>query len=260
MSGTIALIIIVTTAITSFISGIFGMAGGMILMGVLLWITPLATAMVTHGLIMAVANGWRAFLLRTHIKWRVFGFYMIGAALGTALLYLVIWRPDKQAAYLLLGLVPVIVWLPKGWMKLDIQRPYQSVIAGAIVQGMNTLAGVAGPLLDIFFVRTAMTRQEIVATKSATQVVSHIVKMGFWSTPLILAFLSQETSVDTSLWPPLWLFAAAIPASMFATWLGRSVLNRMKDADFQTWVKALITIIGVVYLYRAWDLWQASGA
>jgi hypothetical protein len=34
---------------TSFLSGIFGMAGGMILMGILLAMMPLAAAMVLHG-------------------------------------------------------------------------------------------------------------------------------------------------------------------------------------------------------------------
>ena len=41
--------IAVAVLITSFISGILGMAGGMILMGVLLALLPLPTAMVLHG-------------------------------------------------------------------------------------------------------------------------------------------------------------------------------------------------------------------
>ena len=64
MSWLVAGIIIVTTALTSFLSGIFGMAGGIILMAVLVALVSVATAMVIHGGIQMVANGYRAFLLR----------------------------------------------------------------------------------------------------------------------------------------------------------------------------------------------------
>ena len=41
---------------TAFISGVFGMAGGMILMNLLLAFVPLAPAMVLHGLTQIAAN------------------------------------------------------------------------------------------------------------------------------------------------------------------------------------------------------------
>ncbi|MEO1028826.1 MAG: sulfite exporter TauE/SafE family protein [Pseudomonadota bacterium] len=251
MSWPIALLIVATTAATSFLSGIFGMAGGMILMGVLIAIVPVAMAMVTHGVIMSIANGWRAWLLRDAIDWRVFWRYMIGAVIGAAVLLLVTWRPLKSDVYLILGLVPLVIWIPKHWFHLNIRKPVQAEIAGFIVQGMNTLAGVAGPLLDIFFVEAGMNRQQVVATKSATQVVSHLVKISYWSAPLILAGQAAGDAVTDPIWPPLWLFALAIPVSMTATWGGRAVLNRMKDAEFQKWVKWLITVIGAVYIWRA---------
>ena len=45
--------------VTSFISGIFGMAGGMLLIGFLLLFLPVPVAMVFHGVIQITANGWR---------------------------------------------------------------------------------------------------------------------------------------------------------------------------------------------------------
>jgi hypothetical protein len=61
--------------VTSFISGILGMAGGMILMGVLLAFLPLAAAMMLHGVCQFTANGWRAFSCCREIDWRVFRGY-----------------------------------------------------------------------------------------------------------------------------------------------------------------------------------------
>ena len=187
MSIVPALIILLTTLITSFISGIFGMAGGLILMGVLAALVSVATAMIIHGAIQMVANGYRAFLLRGDIDWRVFGLYALGAAGGVLALFFVSWTPDKRVLYLLLGLTPMLIWLPKDRLHLDIKRTSHAVFAGFGVQGLNTLAGVAGPLLDLFFVRTEMTRQQIVATKSVTQTLSHLIKVGFWSVPVVSA-------------------------------------------------------------------------
>ena len=248
MSAIAAAIILVTTLVTSFISGIFGMAGGIILMAVLVALVSVAMAMIIHGGIQMFANGYRAFLLRDSIDWRVFGYYCIGAAAGITALFFVSWTPDKQALYLLLGLTPMLVWLPKERLHLDIKRTDHAVVAGFLVQGLNTLAGVAGPLLDLFFVRAEMTRQQIVATKSVTQAVSHLIKIGFWSVPMV-------TATGWSALPPWWLFALAVPLSMLGTTLGKRVLERMTDVNFRKWMKGLVTAIGCVLLLRAAGLY-----
>ena len=57
-------IIGVTIIFSSFLSGVFGMAGGMVLLGVLLVYFDVATAMIFFSIIQFVANGWRA------VQWR----------------------------------------------------------------------------------------------------------------------------------------------------------------------------------------------
>ena len=69
---------------TAFLSGLFGMAGGLILIGVLLTILPLPSAMVLHAITQMASNGWRAFLWRSHIRWRPVSIYLIGCALALA--------------------------------------------------------------------------------------------------------------------------------------------------------------------------------
>jgi hypothetical protein len=45
---------------TSFLSGVVGMAGSMILMGILLLMMDVTAAMVLYGVTQTAANGWRA--------------------------------------------------------------------------------------------------------------------------------------------------------------------------------------------------------
>ena len=47
---------------TAFLSGMFGMAGGLILIGVLLALMPVPEAMALHAVTQMASNGWRALL------------------------------------------------------------------------------------------------------------------------------------------------------------------------------------------------------
>ena len=91
---------------TAFLSGIFGMAGGMILVGVLLVLLPLPMAMVLHAVTQMASNGWRAILWWRYIHWRTTVYYVLGCALAVGLWSLTLYVPDKAVALLLLGAAP----------------------------------------------------------------------------------------------------------------------------------------------------------
>jgi len=55
-------VVAVAVVVTSFISGVFGMAGGMLLLGLLLLFMDVAPAMVFFGVTQLAANGWRSAL------------------------------------------------------------------------------------------------------------------------------------------------------------------------------------------------------
>jgi len=48
-----------TIVVSSFLSGVFGMAGGMVLLGVLLVFLDVAAGMILFSIIQFFANGWR---------------------------------------------------------------------------------------------------------------------------------------------------------------------------------------------------------
>lgn len=240
MSVFVAIFIIVAAFITSVISGVFGMAGGLVLMGALALVLPVSAAFVAHGLIQLVANGWRAVLHRRHVQWRIVGFFALASAAAGLGVSLIAFAPSKPMLYLMLGLIPGLLWLPKGAARLDAARPSHALICGFLVTGLNLTAGVAGPLLDIFFVRTALTRHQIVATKAATQVFSHLAKVIVYGAPLIAA----KALPAGFFWP----LALAVPLSMLGTVAGGRILDRMTDSLFLRWTRWVITAIGAVYL------------
>ena len=66
-----------TIAVSSFLSGVFGMAGGMVLLGVLLVYFDVPTSMLVFSIIQMASNGWRTMLWWRFIRWRIFGVYVL---------------------------------------------------------------------------------------------------------------------------------------------------------------------------------------
>lgn len=246
MSILTAIFVIAAAFVTATLSGVFGMAGGLILMGALALVLPVSAAFVTHGILQLVANGWRAVLHREHVRWDIVGWYALASLIAGVAVSLIALAPSKPLLFLLLGLIPGLTWLPQRWINLDAAKPVQAFISGLSVTGLNLSAGVAGPLLDIFFVRTELTRHAIVATKAATQVFAHLAKIVVYGAPLIGA---QRTGL-----PPLWVFAFAIPISMLGTVVGGQILDRMSDVNFKRWTRWIVTAVGVMYLVQAAQL------
>ncbi len=233
-----ALVILITVFLTAIMSAMLGMAGGLVLMGVLALILPVSAAMVTHGAVQSVSNGWRAVLLRRFVMWRTLGFYLAGSALAAIALFSVQIVLDRAWLLIALGLVPFIVWLPPRLVPVNPERPVQGVLAGFAVTGLNVVAGVSGPLLDVFFQNSGADRRAIVATKAATQVAAHGVKIVYYVGPALAVS-------DSGL---IWLIALALPLSVAGTTLGARVLTAMSEADFRRWTKRVVTGIGLVYL------------
>ncbi|MSQ55702.1 MAG: sulfite exporter TauE/SafE family protein [Betaproteobacteria bacterium] len=231
-------LIAAASLVTSFISGILGMAGGMILMGVLLALLTLPAAMMLHGIAQLAANGWRAFLLRREVDWRVFRGFALGALAALAAfiaLHLVV---SKGVAMVAMGLTPFIgLALPERF-RLNVERRGHSFACGAACTALSLMAGVSGPILDLFFVRSKMGRREVVATKALSQSLGHLMKIGYFGGIVAAAGATVE---------PL-LAAAVVVLGVVGTTLSKQVLDRITDADFRRWTRWTVMTLGVVYL------------
>ena len=233
--------VLVAVLLTATLSGVLGMAGGLLLMGVLLLVLPTAVAFVVHGLLQLVSNGWRTVLHRRHVRWRVIAWYSLGSLAAAALVAALAGVPSKAVTYLALGLVPALVWLPRRWLALDITRPQQAVAAGLLVTGVNLVAGVSGPLLDVFFVRAELGRHAVVATKAATQALAHLAKVAVYGAALGAGGSGVPWSV----------VLLGVPLSLVGTAIGARLLDRMSEASFATTTRWVVTGIGAAYLVQA---------
>jgi uncharacterized membrane protein YfcA len=237
-SAAILALLAVSALVTSFISGILGMAGGMILMGVLLAVMPLPVAMMLHGITQLASNAWRALLWRREVDWRVFRGYMYGAVAMTVFFAVVKLVVGKPIALIVMGLTPFITLALPESLHLNVERRGHSTACGVVCTTLSLTAGVSGPILDVFFVRSKMTRHAVVATKAMTQSLSHILKIAYFG-----AFVAVEGgSVHPGLATLMVLLAFA------GTSASRRVLERMDDAAFRFWTRWTVMSLGLFYL------------
>jgi uncharacterized membrane protein YfcA len=226
---------------TSFLSGIFGMAGGMLLMGLLLAIMPLAAAMVLHAITQMTSNGWRAWLWRAHIDWRIVGWFAAGSVAAAVAFAFLAWLPTKPIALLMLGLTPFLAMALPQRAQLNVARRGHAVAAGGVCMSLQLVAGVSGPILDTFFVQSGLDRRGIVATKATVQTLGHALKLVYFGAALAAA--REDLS-------PI-IVVLAIVLAIVGTQTSRRVLDWLSDAQFRQWSRRIIFAISIAYLGHA---------
>ena len=232
----IQIAILITVFFTSLLSGILGMAGGMILMAVLVSTLSVAAAMILHGAVQATANGSRAWFLRHHIRWEILPNYAIGAAIAVGWFMVLAFVPHPGIVLILVGAFPWLARLSKRLKGLDVMKPVTAIVCGISVTSAQLLAGASGPLLDVFYLNTPLTRQEIVANKAVTQTLGHILKIAYYGL-FIGVFLEIGAEAEA------WYIAVAMAIAVAGTRAGTLILERWSDAEFQKISQIIILTI-----------------
>lgn len=237
----IALVSLVMVA-TSLLSGVFGMAGGLILVGVLLALLPVPDAMALHAVTQIASNGWRAALWIRHARPRVVAAYATGCLAALVLWSVVLFVPSRPLALIALGVSPFVVHLlPRGW-RPDAENPRHGAACGVASMSLMLLTGVAGPLLDSFFLGGRLDRRAIVATKAVCQVLGHGLKLVYFG-----GLIANAGTVD-----PV-MAACAVLASMLGTMLARPLLAALSEQQFRLWAGRIVTTIACYYVgYGTW--------
>ncbi len=238
----------VVAVVTSFISGIFGMAGGMLLIGFLLMMLPVPVAMVFHGVIQIAANGWRSYLWRHHVNWSVVLQFGLGSVFSLLVFSSFAFVPPKSVVLLAIGLTPFVALSVPQRIAPNIQARGQAFVAGAIGGALQLISGVTGPILDIFYVRSGMSRQMNVSTKAAAQITGHLTKVVYFG-----GMVAHPAGRDLEQWLVM-AFAAVF--AVFGTSLSCHVLDRLSDKQFYWWTRRVILAIGVVYIGQG--VWQMA--
>ena len=230
----IELIIVVAVVLTSVLSGVLGMAGGILLMALLVSLKSIAAAMIIHGVVQATANGSRAFLLRRHIAYRILPPYLLGAALSFGIFTSLELLPNVAWVLIVVGAFPWLGLVVPKLNGLDVTRPITAAVCGTAVTAAQLFAGASGPLLDFFYLHARLDRYQVVASKALTQTFGHLLKLVYYGGVIGVS----DDGVD-------WRFLVlAVLAAVSGTRLGTRLLDRLGDGEFRRMSRWVILAIG----------------
>lgn len=224
----------------AFVTGIFGMVGGQILLATLLYFLPVSAAMTLFSATMFASGAWRALLWRKHIVWDTTFVYLAGTALGYVVMLFIAFVPSKAVVYLGLGLTPFIGDLLPAHLRPDISKRPFCFLCGFIVMVLQIGVGAGGNVLDMFFQASPYNRHAIVATKAITQLFSQVARFVYFG----------SVALEAGAYAPWWLFVIYGLLTFVGGSASGGVLNRMSDKNFRKWTKWLIYFFSAIYTGR----------
>lgn len=222
---------------TSIVSGVVGMAGGMLLFSfMLLRLEPLV-AIPVHGAVQLVSNASRAWFQRKNVAWRPvlrFALPLLPASLlGVSLLRTL---PKAVALVGVASFVLGALWVPRVFGVLTRPRgdPGRGLfVGGALVGLLSPLIGATGPLLAPFVLALELGPPATIGTLAACQIFQHSSKL--------VAFGATGFDFSAYALPIAGLSVAAVVGSA----IGTRALDHVDERTFKVAVRWVLTLLAL---------------
>tara|TARA_Y100001935_G_C17272740_1_gene492885 strand:+ start:676 stop:1440 length:765 start_codon:yes stop_codon:yes gene_type:complete len=238
-------ILILSAFITSSISAVLGMGGGIILLGIMAVIIPEGYKVIAlHGMVQLFSNTTRTYVFRKYVKTQLikqfFNGALIGISFSVGIIITLIYYFDVQSANEIkvevlkpfIGLF--IVWnlFLKGPKKAKIVKSFVPV---GLVAGLSSIfVGAVGPLIAPFFLVKSFNKEHIIANKAAAQMITHLSKI-----PLFIYFFNMDYTAELKILIPL------ILAVYVGTSFGKKILYFIPELLFKKLFKITLFIISI---------------
>ena len=184
MNSWIIVVLAVVALITSIISAILGMAGGVMLLAVMLCFMQHGEAIPTHAAVQIASNGTRVLAFVENVDWSALGRFTLGVIPGGALGLLLLWSlgaPDRSEPYLktLIGAyILVATFIPRGRCDGTSTAKWWDFPLMGFAAGTAALTvGAVGPLIAPLFARRDYVKERLIATKATCQLTTHVMKI-----------------------------------------------------------------------------------
>jgi len=238
-------ILIIAAFITSSISAVLGMGGGIILLGIMAIMIPEGYKVIAlHGMVQLFSNTTRSFVFRNYIKKDLVKQFFLGALIGASISIIIILMlinyfnvqsANEIKVEVLKPFIGVfIIWylFLKGPKK---EKQTKSFVPVGLIAGLSSIfVGAVGPLIAPFFLSKNLNKEQIIANKAASQMITHLSKI-----PLFIYFFNMNYKAEWNILVPL------IIAVYIGTNFGKRILSFIPEALFRKIFKITLFIIAI---------------
>lgn len=238
MDATTLGVLCAASLFTAGVSAVLGMAGGIMLLAVMLLFLEPAIAIPIHAIVQLTSNGSRTVIHARRIRLDLLWPYALLLLPAGALTLPIVQYAPADALRLAIGLFVIVATWRRRWLLLGFdpdripERP-RFALVGAGAGALGPLVGATGPFIAPFFLGLGLTRHELIGTKAACQATGHLAKMILFGAAGF-AFLDYAGPT------------AAMALSVVAgTWLGTRLLDRLDDDRFTLLYKVTLTLVAI---------------
>ncbi len=240
-------ILAIAALLTSIVSAILGMAGGIMLLAVMFCFLSHSEAIPTHAAVQIASNGTRILAFIGDVDRPALFRFILGVVpgglIGMALLWL-LGEPGRSEPYLktLVGAyVLIATWLPKA--KSATGQPVNTwpgfPLTGFMAGTAALTVGAVGPLIAPVFARHGFVKERLIATKATCQLATHLMKI-----PAFILLRDLDFGKLGVL--ALVMVLMVIPGTL----IGKRIVKRITDHHFRIAFRVALTAAGLkVLLY-----------
>jgi len=230
------LVLPIITFFTSALTGVVGMGGGLLLLLIMTEFLPFAALIPVHGINQLVTHSSRAFISFKEIHRRKTIHFALGAVIGGLIGMQFVLSVSESLFKMLLG-VFVLLCLLVPHIKNPPKLPYKWPIVGAFTSFFGLFVGATGLLIAPFYLTEKMSKEQLIATKAASQVFIHSTK--------VAAFFF----VGFTIGPYLLLITLMCITSFLGSMVSKKLLNTVSDNLFAMLFRVAIIILAARLIY-----------
>lgn len=221
----------------SLITSLTGLGGGTLILAGLLLVYPPELAIPLHSFTQFSANALRTGLFFKAVNWKVVAFYgslMLPAAWGAAKIFDLI---NPSLLKIMVGVFILISIIPFKFTPKGEPRPGTFMLIGALSGFLGVFVGAIGPAVVPFFNRLKLSRDGILSTKSAGQMILQLSKIIAFSGAAGINFIVLKDHIGILVLGTLVGVAISIPIG-----------KRISDQKFDLAVNLLLALVSVKVL------------
>ena len=226
-------ILTVSVFCCSIISGMMGMAGGVLFLGILASFVDTTYVVPIYAVVMMVSSGSRSVLFHKDINWQIVLRYSLGLLPGALLGIYVFQLLPKDVIKLSMGIfILAAIFLPvsKSENRLNVGI---FVPVGLVAGFFGIFFGASGPFTSSFYIRQGIIKEALIASKSTCSLLEHALKICLFGL-IGINVLSYGGVI-------LCLVLAVIPG----IYIGKRFLNTISDRYFLIAFKVILFCLAV---------------
>jgi len=161
---------------TSFVAGIVGVGGGLMLIAILPSFLPLQALIPIHGFTQMFSNLSRAYFGYKDIAFEVVPKFLIGSVFGVSLIALILDMISLEYIPLFIGIYILLsLWSKKFNDKIKKYENYYLI--GFLQSGLSVVVGATGPLTMTLLLKEYDDKNKVVATAALLMSITHCMKV-----------------------------------------------------------------------------------